>query len=88
MPQLDRTASLILQFNTMPTHQHPTGHMVSDPKDLLGLLDADFGALVIGNSARILGNTENGPQILGITHSLRLKQLPYGYASTSCTVPG
>ena len=58
----------------MATEQHPSGYIVSDADDLLGLFDADYGVLVIGDGAKILGPSQNGQEILIISEYLRLKQ--------------
>ena len=63
-----------LQINTVPTEQHPSGYIVSDADDLLGLFDADYGVLVIGEGAKILGPNQHGQEILVIAEYLRLKQ--------------
>lgn len=63
-----------LQINTLPTEQHPSGYIVSDADDLLGLFDADYGVLVIGEGAKILGPNQHGPEILVVAEYLRLKQ--------------
>ncbi|PSS37031.1 hypothetical protein PHLCEN_2v1070 [Hermanssonia centrifuga] len=61
-------------INTMPTDQHPSGYIVSDADDLLGLFDADHGVLVIGEGAKILGPNQHGQEILVVAEYLRLKQ--------------
>ncbi|KAF8319784.1 hypothetical protein DL93DRAFT_120462 [Clavulina sp. PMI_390] len=61
-------------INTIPTEAHPTGHIVSNAEDLLGLFDADFGVLVIGEGAKILGPNEKGQEIYLIAEYLRVKQ--------------
>lgn len=62
-------------INTMTLENHPTGYIISDFDGLLSLLDADFGILVIGDGAKILGPTEHGQEILTLTLAeyLRLK---------------
>ncbi|KLO05580.1 hypothetical protein SCHPADRAFT_946794 [Schizopora paradoxa] len=66
-----RTRKLI---STLPTDSHPTGYIVSNAEDLVGLFDADFGVLVIGEGAKILGPNEHGQEILLVAEYLRLKQ--------------
>lgn len=61
----------------MPTEQHPSGYIVSDADDLLGLFDADYGVLVIGEGAKILGPNQHGQEILIVAEYLRLKQFKY-----------
>ncbi|KZT67110.1 histidine kinase [Daedalea quercina L-15889] len=61
-------------INTMPTDQHPSGYIVSNADDLLGLFDADHGVLVIGEGAKILGPNQHGQEILIVAEYLRLKQ--------------
>ena len=58
----------------MPTDQHPSGYIVSNTDDLLGLLDADYGVLVIGEGAKILGQMQYGQEILVVAEYLRAKQ--------------
>jgi hypothetical protein len=61
----------------MPTDQHPTGYIISNAEDLLGLFDADFGVLVIGEGAKILGPSQHGQEMLLVAEYLRLKQFTY-----------
>ena len=61
----------------MPSDQHPGGYIVSNADDLLGLFDADYGVLVIGEGAKILGPNQNGQEILIVAEYLRLKQFKY-----------
>ncbi|KDQ11477.1 hypothetical protein BOTBODRAFT_35351 [Botryobasidium botryosum FD-172 SS1] len=61
-------------ISTIPTDQHPTGYIVSKAEDLLSLFDADYGVLVIGDGAKILGPNEHGQEILIVSEYLRLKQ--------------
>ncbi|KAF8755266.1 Phytochrome region [Rhizoctonia solani] len=67
-------------ISTIPTEQHPTGYIVSNAEDLISLFDADFGVLVIGEGAKILGPNEHGQETLLVAEYLRLKQfnLPSG----------
>ncbi|KAF5382705.1 hypothetical protein D9615_002815 [Tricholomella constricta] len=51
-----------------------TGYIVSNADDLLGLFDADFGILVIGEGAKILGPNQHGQEILIMAEYLRLKK--------------
>ncbi|ESK91233.1 phytochrome-like protein [Moniliophthora roreri MCA 2997] len=60
-------------INTISSDNHPTGYIVSNADDLLGLFDADFGILVIGDGAKILGPNEHGQEILIMAEYLRLK---------------
>ncbi|KAK0464731.1 uncharacterized protein EV420DRAFT_1061466 [Desarmillaria tabescens] len=66
-----RTRKLV---NTRASENHPTGYIISDFDSLLGLFDADFGILVIGDGAKILGPNEHGQEILIVAEYLRLKQ--------------
>ncbi|KAF5380673.1 hypothetical protein D9757_007064 [Collybiopsis confluens] len=61
-------------INTISSENHPTGYIVSNADDLLGLFDADFGILVIGDGAKILGPNQHGQEILIMAEYLRLKQ--------------
>ncbi len=71
------TCSGHVQINTMPTDQHPSGYIVSNADDLLGLFDADYGVLVIGEGAKILGPNQHGQEILIVAEYLRLKQFKW-----------
>ena len=62
-----------------------TGYIVSNADDLLGLFDADFGILVIGEGAKILGSNQNGQEILVMAEYLRLKQFRCVSSSLSLT---
>ncbi|KAF9462987.1 Tco3, phytochrome related signal transduction histidine kinase, partial [Collybia nuda] len=72
-------------INTMVSDRHPTGYIVSNADDLLGLFDADFGILVIGEGAKILGPNQHGQEILIIAEYLRLKQFDTIQASQAVT---
>ncbi|KAJ7163265.1 hypothetical protein C8R46DRAFT_1177450 [Mycena filopes] len=61
-------------INTMASDNHPTGYIVSNADDLLGLFDADFGVLVIGEAAKMLGPSDHGQETLIMAEYLRLKQ--------------
>ncbi|KAF7981483.1 hypothetical protein HWV62_33533 [Athelia sp. TMB] len=61
-------------INTMASENHPTGQIVSNADDLLGLFEADYGILVIGEGAKILGPNLHGQDILVMAEYLRLKQ--------------
>lgn len=62
------------QISTIPSDSHPTGYIVSNADDLIQLFDADYGVLVIGDGAKILGPpTEQGQEMLLIAEFLRLK---------------
>ncbi|KAL7279741.1 hypothetical protein ACG7TL_006148 [Trametes sanguinea] len=78
--------SLTAQINTMPTDQHPGGYIVSNADDLLSLFDADYGVLVIGEGAKILGPNQHGQEILIIAEYLRLKQFRTLQVSQAVTV--
>lgn len=69
-----RNLQRLRQINTLPNDQHPSGYIVSDADDLLGLFDADYGVLVIGEGAKILGPPQHGQEILVIAEYLRLKR--------------
>ncbi|KAI0671080.1 hypothetical protein C8Q78DRAFT_1079021 [Trametes maxima] len=73
-------------INTMPTDQHPGGYIVSNADDLLGLFDADYGVLVIGEGAKILGPNFHGQEILIVAEYLRLKQFTTLQVSQTVTV--
>ncbi|GJE97693.1 histidine kinase-like protein [Phanerochaete sordida] len=73
-------------INTMPTDQHPSGYIVSDADDLLGLFDADYGVLVIGEGAKILGPNQHGQEILVVAEYLRMKQFDTMQVSQAVTV--
>ncbi|KZS90438.1 hypothetical protein SISNIDRAFT_415403 [Sistotremastrum niveocremeum HHB9708] len=61
-------------ISTLPTDEHPTGYIVSNAEDLLGIFDADYGVLVIGEGAKILGPNLHGQEVLIVAEYLRLKQ--------------
>ncbi|KDQ58691.1 hypothetical protein JAAARDRAFT_176751 [Jaapia argillacea MUCL 33604] len=65
--------------------QHPSGYIVSNAEDLLGLFDADFGMLVIGDGAKILGPNQYGQEILIMAEYLRLKKFPTMQVSSLVT---
>ncbi|KAF7322650.1 ATP-binding cassette transporter [Mycena chlorophos] len=73
-------------INTMATDNHPTGYIVSNADDLLGLFDADFGVLVIGQAAKMLGPNDHGQEILVMTEYLRLKQFTTIQVSQGVTI--
>ncbi|KAI0754648.1 hypothetical protein C8Q80DRAFT_1095154 [Daedaleopsis nitida] len=73
-------------INTMPTDQHPSGYIVSNADDLLGLFDADHGVLVIGEGAKILGPNQHGQEILIVAEYLRLKQFNTLQVSQAVTI--
>ncbi|KAL5524537.1 hypothetical protein ACEPAF_9677 [Sanghuangporus sanghuang] len=70
-------------ISTLPTDSHPTGYIVSNAEDLLGLFDADFGVLVIGDGAKILGQNQHSQEILVVAEYLRLKQFTLMQVSQS-----
>ncbi|TRM64908.1 hypothetical protein BD626DRAFT_454990 [Schizophyllum amplum] len=61
-------------INTISSSNHPTGYIISNADDLLGLFDADYGILVIGEGAKILGPNQHGQEILIVAEYLRIKQ--------------
>ncbi|KAF9220495.1 hypothetical protein BS17DRAFT_797672 [Gyrodon lividus] len=61
-------------INPVPHERCPSGCVVSNADDLLGLFDADYGVLVIGEGAKILGPNCHGQEILVVAEYLRLKQ--------------
>ncbi|KAF9013357.1 hypothetical protein BDQ17DRAFT_1386916 [Cyathus striatus] len=61
-------------INTLTSERHPSGYIVSNADDLLALFDADFGILVIGEGAKILGPNQHGQELLIMAEYLRLKQ--------------
>lgn len=72
--------------NAMPTDQHPSGYIVSNADDLLGLFDADYGVLVIGEGAKILGPNQHGQEILIVAEYLRLRQFNTLQVSQAVTI--
>lgn len=52
---------------------------MSNAEDLLSLFDADFGVLVIGDGAKILGPNQHSQEILLVAEYLRLKQFTCVY---------
>ncbi|KAG8926385.1 Light-sensor Protein kinase [Tulasnella sp. 408] len=73
------------QISTIPTDHHPTGYIVSNAEDLLSLFSADYGILVIGEGAKILGPNNIGRELLIIAQYLRMKQFTLIQASQSIT---
>lgn len=69
-----RVVDTIAQINTMPSDQHPSGYIISNANDLLELFDADYGVLVIGEGAKLLGPNEHGQEILIVAEYLRMKR--------------
>lgn len=69
--------SSLSQISTLPTDQHPTGYIVSNVEDLLSLFDADYGVLVIGEGAKLMGSNDHGQDILLVAEYLRVKQFTY-----------
>jgi len=69
----------------MSSDEHPTGCIVSNADDLLGLFDADFGVLVIGEGAKILGPSQHGQEVLVMAEYLRLKQFAMIQVSQAVT---
>ncbi|KAJ3717004.1 hypothetical protein C8R42DRAFT_724646 [Lentinula raphanica] len=69
-------------INTVSSDNHPTGHIVSNADDLLGLFDADFGILVIGDGAKILGPKQHGQEIQIMAEYLRLNTIQVSQAVT------
>src|SRR5258706_9139948 len=65
------------QVSTLPTDQHPTGYIVSNAEDLLSLFDADYGVLVIGEGAKVMGSNDHSQDILLVAEYLRMKQFTY-----------
>lgn len=73
-------------INTVTSESHPGGYIVSNADDLLGLFDADYGMLVIGEGAKILGPSQHGQEILVVAEYLRLKQFNSMQVSQAVTV--
>ncbi|KAJ7175413.1 phytochrome-like protein [Mycena filopes] len=63
-----------IQINIMASQYHPVGSIISDADDLVKLFDADFGVLVVGGAAKLLGPSDHENRILAIAEYLRLKQ--------------
>lgn len=72
--------SSLSQISTLPTDQHPTGYIVSNVEDLLSLFDADYGVLVIGEGAKLMGSNDHGQDILLVAEYLRVKQFTYVFS--------
>ena len=68
-------------ISTAPTDRHPQGYIISNAEDMLSLLDADFGVLVVGDGAKIMGENIHGQETLILADYLRLKQCPHMLAS-------
>ena len=63
----------------IPPDRYSAGHIVSDAEELLGLCGADFGVLVVGDGAKVLGPDTHGQEILVISEYFRRK--PYEYVT-------
>ncbi|GJJ15639.1 hypothetical protein Clacol_009917 [Clathrus columnatus] len=74
------------QISTLPNDSHPTGYIISNAEDLLSLFDADYGVLVVGEGAKILGPNQHGQEILILAEYLRLKQFEMLQVSQAVTV--
>lgn len=61
-------------INKVMSERQHSGYIISNADDLLGLFDADFGILVIGEGAKILGPDQYSQEILIIAEYLRLKR--------------
>ena len=79
--------SLTVCMLDVVTHLLQTGYIVSNADDLLGLFDADFGILVIGEGAKILGADQHGQEILIMAEYLRLKQFKYVFLLIELAYP-
>ena len=64
-------------ISTMSTDKRPVGYITSNAEDLLSLFDADFGILVIGDGAKIMGENIHGHETLILADYLRQKQFPH-----------
>jgi hypothetical protein len=71
----------------MPSDRHPSGYIISNAADLLELFDADYGVLVIGEGAKILGPNEHGQEILIVAEYLRMKCFTYAYLPLTYSSP-
>lgn len=69
--------SSLVQISTIPTDHHPTGYIISNAEDLLSLFSADYGILVIGEGAKILGPNNIGRELLIVAQYLRMKQFTW-----------
>jgi light-regulated signal transduction histidine kinase (bacteriophytochrome) len=69
--------------STIHTNQNPVGYIVSNTEDLLSLFDADFGILVVGDGAKIMGANVRNQEVLLVAEYLRVKQFPQIQASKS-----
>ncbi|KAF9234675.1 hypothetical protein BU15DRAFT_89876 [Melanogaster broomeanus] len=58
----------------IPHERYSSGYVVSNADDLLRLFGADYGILVIGEGAKIIGPNCHGQEILVMAEYLRLKQ--------------
>ncbi|EJD55415.1 hypothetical protein AURDEDRAFT_94266 [Auricularia subglabra TFB-10046 SS5] len=70
-------------LSTTPTAQNPSGYIMSNAEDLLTLFEADFGILIVGDGAKIMGENVCGQELLIIAEYLRLKRYPHMFA-TKC----
>ncbi|EJD54682.1 hypothetical protein AURDEDRAFT_79671 [Auricularia subglabra TFB-10046 SS5] len=70
-------------LNAMPATQIPSGYMMSNAEDLLTLFEADYGILIVGDGAKIMGENVCGQELLIVAEYLRLKRYPHMFA-TKC----
>ncbi|GAA5917845.1 hypothetical protein JCM5296_005723 [Sporobolomyces johnsonii] len=61
-------------LNPAASDQNPSGYIVAKAEDLLDLFHADFGALSIGDEAKILGPVSNSQELLAVLEYLRIKR--------------
>ncbi|KAK4052615.1 hypothetical protein OIO90_004243 [Microbotryomycetes sp. JL221] len=50
---------------------HQETHLMTQPADLLSLFEADFGALIVRNQTKILGNVEDSQELLVLVDYFR-----------------
>ncbi|GAA5877871.1 hypothetical protein JCM1840_002929 [Sporobolomyces johnsonii] len=61
-------------LNPAASDQNPSGYIVAKAEDLLELFHADFGALSIGDEAKILGPVSNSQELLAVLEYLRIQR--------------
>ncbi|GAA5950234.1 hypothetical protein JCM21900_003518 [Sporobolomyces salmonicolor] len=61
-------------LNTGASDEDPSGYIIAKAEDLLDLFHADFGALSIGDEAKILGPVSNSQELLAVLEYLRIKR--------------
>ncbi|TIB68509.1 hypothetical protein E3Q24_03638 [Wallemia mellicola] len=60
-------------ISTVPSDTNPGGYIASTAFDLLSIFDADYGLLSIGDTMKIMGESDRSREIVAIGEFLRMK---------------